>query len=296
MASSCTASVSRGRGSQYDAALLVVLCAALVQHAFCQSTNIDGVPLPPWFGNAAAGAMIGVGLFQVVLGYKFFRVTLFLLGFFAAGLAVFFPAWDNIADPNGFYYAMAMGLLAGILVGGLGAWMPRIGVFLVGAMLGLITAFILNMTVLYKISNGNPTNTLIAAAVVLGLGLGVLATFMMRPVVVVSTSVIGAYGVIRGIGSFVGNFPNEFQLKDQIINGQSLPVEVYGYFGGVLGIAVIGIVIQFKYTAKKKKESEKDEWEQEFEESEISLEALRGEGDNNYVVPDTRFGAKVVYR
>ena len=216
-------------------------------------------------------------MIQTFLGYKLFRVSLFLAGFLAAGLGVFYPAWQNISDANGIWYALALGGMAGLLVGGVGAWQPRIGVFLVGAALGVVIAFALNAAVLYKLSLGNPLIPLIVAAIVLGLGLGGLATIMMRTVVIVSTSVVGAYAAIRGVGHYAGNFPDEFELAKQIEEGNgSLSPVVYGYLAGIAVLAAIGVGVQFFVTARKASTDEKDEWELEYEQAELTLEALRG--------------------
>jgi hypothetical protein len=56
----------------------------------------------------------------------------------------------------------------GLLVGLVGALIPRIGVFLVGSALGVVVALVLNTTVLYRLYPANPTVTLSVAAVVLG--------------------------------------------------------------------------------------------------------------------------------
>ena len=238
---------------------------------------IDGKVLPSWFAVAVAGACIGFGFFQVFFGYKFFRVTLFVLGFTVVGVAIFLLSWDHINDPNAMWIGLAMGVMAGLMVGGVGAYVPRVGVFLVGAALGVVLALDLNTTVLWRLYPSNPNLTLGVAGGLLGAGFGGLSMLMMRTVVICSTSVVGAYALIRGVGYFAGNYPaDELALKDQIANGQTLPVAVYGYFSGMLALALLGIAIQFLYTAKKANKDEKDEWEEAYDDSEMSLDALRG--------------------
>lgn len=234
--------------------------------------------LPTWFAVAVSGSLIGFGLFQVFFGYKFFRFTLFTLGFLTVGVTIFVLAWDHINDPNSMWYGVAMGALAGLLVGLVGALVPKIGVFLVGAALGVVAALILNTTVLYRLYPANPNVTLGVAGSVLGLALGGLATLMMRVVVVISTSMVGAYCTIRGIGYFAGNYPaDEWALEDQIANGRPLPVAIYAYFAGILAFGLVGIVVQFMFTARKANAFEKDEWEMEYDDSEFSIAAITGE-------------------
>lgn len=211
-------------------------------------------------------------MFQVFLGYKFFRFTLFFLGFLTVGTTIFVLAWDHINDPNSMWYGLAMGALGGLLVGLVGALIPRIGVFLVGAALGVVVALILNTTVLYRLYPANPNVTLGVSGAVLGLAIGGAATLMMRTVVVISTSFVGSYCTIRGIGYFAGNYPaDEWALRDQIANGATLPVEIYAYFAGMMVLGVIGCVAQFMFTAKKRRGDEKDEWEEAYDDSDFSL-------------------------
>jgi len=49
--------------------------------------------------------------------------------------------------------------------------------------------------------------------------------------VIIGSSIIGSYFFFRGISSFLGGYPNEFELYQQYINGKSreLPVSFYMY-------------------------------------------------------------------
>ena len=42
---------------------------------------------------------------------------------------------------------------------------------------------------------------------------------LVYQIIIVSTSLIGSYLIVRGISLYVGNFPNELDLHDDIIAG-----------------------------------------------------------------------------
>lgn len=239
---------------------------------------IDGHVLPTWTVVGLGIGLIGVGLLETFAGYKFFRTTLFTLGFLAAGLAVFLPVWDHLDSEYSEYIGLGLGGLAGLVVGGAGAVLPRVGVFLVGSALGIVGGMVLNTAFLYKIAVANDISTNVTLGVgagVLGLVFGVLAIFMMRFVVVIATSVVGAYAVMRGIGSFAGNYPDEFALKDELMKGDTnLPWQTYAYLGGWAALSLLGVFVQFCVTAPRKKgnrKEDRDEWEEQFDVSEISF-------------------------
>ena len=238
-------------------------------------SSVDGHSLPPWLSTVAAGLLIGVGLFQIVFGYKLFRATLFTLGFASAGLATFFATWDHVNDPNAVWVGLGLGVAAGLLAGSIGALVPRIGVFLVGGALGTLVGVVLNLTVFCHLWPGYPTATLVTSCVVLGLVMGGLANVFMRTTIIVATSVLGGYSAVRGVGFFAGNYPDEISTASAIAGGASLPVIVWAYLGGSVGLALIGICVQFFVTARRKTGDEVDEWEREYANSEVSFAQLR---------------------
>jgi hypothetical protein len=242
------------------------------------SPTIDGHTLPDWFATAAAGIMIPVGLMQVTLGYRLFRVTLLLLGGTAGGVPTFLLAWDNIQDPNAVWIGLGLGVLAGIIAAVASFFLYKVGVFLCGAAMGVVIAVVLNLTVLYKIGGGN--TPFIVAAVLLGLGFGALGFYFMRATMISATTTVGAYIFIRSVGYFGGNYPsNEFDIEQELQAGDiaDIPWQVYAYFAGWLVLIVVGILVQVKITAKKKDKDEKDEWEVAYDDAELSLDAITGE-------------------
>jgi uncharacterized membrane protein HdeD (DUF308 family) len=66
--------------------------------------------------------------------------------------------------------------------------------------------------------------------------------------IIVSTSLAGSYIFIRGISLYVGGFPNEFDLIEQLKAGSIPHISYwfYLYLGFILIFTIIGMVVQCK--------------------------------------------------
>lgn len=215
-------------------------------------------------------------------GYKLFRVSIIAVGTGAAGLPVFVYAYDNLPISDDNTALGVAGVLAGLaaLVGGVLCWrLFKVGVFILGGSLGAITALLLQILVFARFLPALGNIPLIVAGVALGVGVGALSLVAARPTMIIATSVLGAYGAIRGVSMLVPNtFLGELTLAKRVQAGETLPATMDGYLGGIAAMALVGALVQFFVTAAKKgKGGDKDDLEKELEDSEISLEALQGE-------------------
>ncbi len=224
-----------------------------------------------------------VGFTEVLAGYRLFRYTLVIVGAGFAGIPCWIFTWDHIQSVGGGISASTAVIVGGVaggvggLLGGVLCWKVwKVGVFVIGAALGIVIAMVLHITVFCHLGQGN--TPLIAAGVLLGLAFGALSLRFMRKAMVVSTSVLGAYATLRGVSLFVpGSFTDELTVASEVAAGTPLPVAMYGYLGGMAALAVAGVLVQFLLTAvKPAKDGEKDEFEEEFEEKGLSLEAILG--------------------
>lgn len=61
----------------------------------------------------------------------------------------------------------------------------------------------------------------------------------------ISTALIGSYFTIRGIGLYVGNFPNEYEVLNQIETGQiSMIAPVfYAYLAGIIVMTIVASIV-----------------------------------------------------
>ena len=86
------------------------------------------------------------------------------------------------------------------------------------------------------------------------IGMGIV-TFLItlyseKRAIIVLTSFIGSYSLIRGISLYAGGFPSEFDLPDQIKAGldfNSFPKAFYGYMVGIIVLWVLSCWFQFKH-------------------------------------------------
>lgn len=219
-----------------------ILAAASASH----NVSVHGVQFPAWFPALFNGALIGVGVVELLLGYRIFKVTLFVLGFLGAGPVLFFLTLDGT---HNLWAGVAVGAIAGLLVGGLGAGIPKIGVFLVGATLGLVGGECLRLTVLAHLHASAALGVFIAASVLLGIGFGALAIFLMRPTVIVATSIIGAFAMFRGISILL--VPLGITMlpttEEQIKSGITDSAAVWGSMAGIAVLGIVGIVVQVRH-------------------------------------------------
>ena len=151
---------------------------------------------------------------------RMFRPTLFIVGMITTVFVllllfyVFFLPTDT--DEWVFWTVIGAAVLIGILIGLLFAKLSRIGLFLIGCWGGAVLGLLLSEAVLYK------TDNLVALWVpvgVLGLLIGVLSFKWYKGIVILATSLLGAFLFVRGIAVFAGGYPNEFTIYTEIRDG-----------------------------------------------------------------------------
>jgi MFS family permease len=250
-----------------------------------QSSCFDGRCLPDWFPTLLGAFLLVGGLVETFAGYRFFKHTLVLLGAVALGGPVWVLTWDHIGaliqgvTADG---ALGAGGAAGAVAGLIGALLCwrffRVGVFVIGALLGVLIADVLNLAVFVHLPI--PASQLqapfIASAVVLGGAFGAVALRWLRPSMIAATSALGGYAAIRGISFFAGSFPNELDLESEVLNGETLPWQTYAYLSAAGVLALLGVFVQTRFTAPRVKDGEKDENEQALEDADLDLFSERG--------------------
>lgn len=203
----------------------------------------------------AALAIVGGGAVALA-GYRLFRPTVFLCGFIIGGLfvaGVIEAMFDGKSWlPTASWVAFFVG---GVIVGALVLYLYTASIFLAGAAGGVLLAFSLNTTFGTKIYPSNPDVVLVVLAVLLGIIGGILALKLEKPVIIVSTSLVGAETLVWGVGYFAGDYPNGADLKafgKENDDGDwvyAIPDAWWGYLAGILVVFVLGLVVQFKKTA-----------------------------------------------
>jgi len=162
------------------------------------------------------------------------------------------PSWTNYV----------LSVIAGIIGGSLFRLLKSVGVFLFGTLLGiLLTTLLFGATPLGSVQ----LQGLIQLLIILGVGIvtGILTLALSRPLLIIGTSFNGAFligNVIdsRWIQSGVSELLVEI-LRDitKHIDFDTSNLRAYGVLGGVLVLGIIGVIVQWKYTAGENKEEKK---------------------------------------
>lgn len=166
--------------------------------------------------------------------------------------------------------AVAFGCLIGYIMSYF-IWLPGV-VF--GALLGFVlTFFIFNLCL--RFIESNPTAVFWVTLVVCLVGGSLFGYFYQEEICIVSTSIVGAYAIVRGISFWCGGFPDERQVYELGQKGEwdqmhnLLTNEIYAYLAGFLILSAVGMIVQFKYfydgDKNKNKEDEKEKSDYEDE-------------------------------
>lgn len=193
-------------------------------------------------------AQIVIALFYCFWGYRFFRVILSLYVFiFVFPLAYSgISGFSTISQPIALLIAVVIALLAGLL-----AWfIYKLAIFLAGGILGILIAFWL-----YQLLGSSYMILCIILGIVLFILLGILAVKFQKVVIVLISSVIGAFNlVIYGLFLFMHYAEvNSFSILN--LNGitstisatyQAQPL----WLIPTVILAIAGILVQFLLTAR----------------------------------------------
>jgi len=222
-----------------------------------------------WIQLGISILVIIVGLFWVFLGYKLIRIVLFIAGFVVFSFLTFellkthvveknlLPSWSNYV----------LSAIAGIVGGFLFLLLAKIGTFLFGMLIGILaTTLIFGTTPLGSVNLENLYQLLI----ILGVGLitGLLTVLLSRPLLILGTSFNGSFLIgnaidLQWIQSGVSELLKEI-LRDitKHINYDTGNLRAYGVLGGVLVLTIVGIIVQWKWTAGENTERKKKQKEE----------------------------------
>ena len=107
-----------------------------------------------------------------------------------------------------------------------------------------------------------------------------MAFCFKKMIIIVATSIIGAYIFIRGISLFGGGFPSEIQIMDLNREGESeqlknlLTWQVYVYLSAMVVVAGLSIFAQYKFN------KDDDEEEEDKDDKKDKKRRRRGNSDS----------------
>ena len=199
--------------------------------------------------------LIVVGVFLNILGYRIFIVTLFLTGVLVTmiGVCLVFYLFVLNKDTKTYVGWIILGcsFLVGLIVGFLLAKYRKIGVFFIACAAGACLGLVLNNAIV-RYSQSQALFWIIIAAC--GIALGIVSCFLFVLIAVLSTSFAGSYIAVRGASLFIGGFPNELTVIEQIKEGvvPKTQWQVWVYVVVIFILFIIGFIIQWRFRPERK--------------------------------------------
>ena len=214
-------------------------------------------------------------------GYKYLRETVILVGTLGGNIFILLCVtlcWDWYKEGNIAITCVIIGcFLIGQCFGIMLYFLPRLGM----AVTGLVSGGVIGMqfygiicTVKESASPGWMCLVLILCGMLAGIGLGVV---LGSQFFLITSSYLGAYLVIRGLGNLIGNYPNVLHLT----HGEKIPYVYLIYTGVILATGIIGYIVQI---CQKKKYGGTEEATEFVDETILKLQGtppeVSGNGDD----------------
>lgn len=81
----------------------------------------------------------------------------------------------------------------------------------------------------------------------------ILCYKFQQTIIIIGTAFVGSYFFVRGVSIFVGGFPNEFLVYEEIKSNEfEFTMHIYAYIGGILGGWIIGAIFQWMWNRRSK--------------------------------------------
>ncbi|KAG0056049.1 hypothetical protein BGZ83_006486 [Gryganskiella cystojenkinii] len=202
-------------------------------------------------GSIVAIVLMVAGFLFAFFGHKFFKITLFLAGFYTLSTLAWI-ALRNFQPANGYgthseWVYLGVAGVAGLIGGGLFLCFWQIGFAAIGAIAGFYFAiFVLSWAKSGVISNGTGRTIFIIACVIVGI---VLTFFVERHVVILGTAIVGSGSFFVGLDNFVrtgfsGAFTAFLSGKHDVFEYE-VTGKIYGMLAGTLAMMVFGACFQY---------------------------------------------------
>jgi hypothetical protein len=204
--------------------------------------------------NFLWGAMLIVlGIFLCFFGNKFINVVLFITVFLAVFLvcgSLFFQyALFKIKAEWAKWLSLVAIAIVSFLMGWLVMKKRKYGVGLVAAWGGVMLGFVI--TGLFVMSLPDWAFYLILIA--FGILAFIVAIKIEKMVIIMTTSFMGSYAIVRGASLYAGGFPSEIGLHKEIKTGavdfSTFDKKFYIYMGAIVVGTVMGVIFQRKREA-----------------------------------------------
>jgi len=245
----------------------------------------SGSDLPPnidettwlWILRGLFIALIVVGLAWCFAGYRLFKILLFLAGF-VLFFFICLEVLSNQVKQLAFWISLLISVGAGIAGGVLMILVIKIGFFVVGFLAGSFSACcLIAFTPLSTLIASNVENAVtiwVTLACIVGAGIvvGVVAVFLTKHVIIVSSAITGAIMIGAGV-DFLADL-KLFGFVNALFSGH-VPRNIIGLnitrdwpvwllLFGIVAFAVGGAIVQYRVSAKEYSHEQKPRGEEEY--------------------------------
>ena len=226
----------------------VGVLAPVVAPAMAPAVNTTGqaavaqwAQLPDWARYLLGIVLAVVGLVLVLAGYRLLPLTLFVVGGGIAAVIMFIILAGVVPDARPDKTTIVFWTCFGtwIAFGLLFACLIALAMFILGFAGGAILALVLNPVALKYVWPAQPLANLIIWILLFGTLCGVVVVYFKRPLVIVATSVGGSFVTCYAISLLAGTANIVWPSPT------STAWEPYAFLGGVVGLAILGCIVQF---------------------------------------------------
>ncbi|MCQ2820627.1 MAG: TMEM198/TM7SF3 family protein [archaeon] len=195
--------------------------------------------------------MIVIGFFLLAMGGKLFKIIICIMCGLALSLiaSILIFSLFTVETELQFWLIIGIPFVIGVLIGILLLKIIKIAIFIQGACAGYPFGILLYQLVI-KFVSWRPDILYWIVIIVCMIVFGILALLFLKLAIIVSTSIIGGYMVIKGFSFFFGKFPDESELialikakeKEQL--KEIMTYHVYIYLVAWIILTVGGIMLQ----------------------------------------------------
>lgn len=181
------------------------------------------------------------------LGRKLLRPAVCCAGFLTTifiSCLIFYAVYvDDTGDIDDFWYFLGGGAFAGIFVGLLMCWAVKIGAAVLAGWGGFTGGLILYESVLFR---AEAQWLFWVTIVVCTAAAAVLAFFFVDHIIIVASSLVGSYFLIRGVSCYAGHYYNEFTMAKMAAEGLLDEIDpwFWAYVGAFFIFLALGLLLQ----------------------------------------------------
>lgn len=161
-----------------------------------------------------------IGIFMLTFGNKFLKITFTLVLMIAScSIALYFYYYLPIDKSEDFtlWITLVVGLIFGLVLSYFLIKIEELIYFCIGGYLGYLLG---NMIYTAILINLNSDLVLPITLIISILLCGYVSFKLSKHIIILTSSLLGAYAIVRGASFYIGHFPNESVIIDLIKNNE----------------------------------------------------------------------------